>query len=86
MYVMFERDPWPAKAWEVDKYSLPSPFYPNEPHPGKFTLWYRSAENYDPYPYGNYHFTNTLILASSTTYAGSGLVENSDIAYNTVIY
>jgi hypothetical protein len=86
MYVMFERDPWPAKAWEIDKYSQNSPYFPNDPHPGKFTLWYRSSENFDPTPYANYHFTNTLILATAITYAGSGLVQNNDIAFNTVIY
>ena len=86
MYVMFERDPWPASPWEIEKYSPTSPYFPNEPHPGKFSLWYRSSENYDPNPYADYRFTNTLILATSVTYAGSGIVQNSDIAFNTIIY
>jgi hypothetical protein len=39
-------------------------------------------------PYARFHFTNTLILATANTYAGSGLVESNlgGIAFNTVMY
>lgn len=87
MYVMFERDPWPANAWQWDKYALPSPFYPSDTPPGKFTLWSRSSNNYDAWPYGNHYFTGSPLLANSgNTYAGTGYVINNDIEYNTSIY
>ena len=85
---MFERDIWPATLNQDHRYALDSPIF-NETAPGPFPLFYRSSEHgYNGWntPYARYHFTNTLILATSTTYAGSGLVENSDIAFNTILY
>ena len=87
MYIMFERDIWPARAWKMDKYARISPFYPGEPATDKFTLWIRSSQQYDPTPYGNHFFTGSPFLATDpNTYAGTGIVINSDIRYTTVIY
>ncbi len=88
IYTIFERDSWPAKLNQDDRYSRDSPIS-LESSPGPFGLNYRSAEkNYTDWnwPYARYRFTNTLFLATASTYAGSGLVENEDIAFNTVIY
>lgn len=88
IYVIFERDTWPAKLNQDVRYSLDSPIS-FEPNPGPFNLYYRSAEkNYADWhwPYARYYFTNTLWLASATTYAGSGYVTNEDITFNTVLY
>jgi hypothetical protein len=86
MYIMFERDIWPAKLNKAKRYGPPSPIF-FDTHPGAIELFYRSSEkDGNNFPYADYRFTNTLFLAQSFFYAGSGSVSNPDIAFNTVLY
>jgi hypothetical protein len=87
IYIIFERDNWPAQVNNDFRYALPSLITGEQP-PGGFYLSYRSGgeKKQRNYPYARYHFTNTLWLSPSYTYAGSGLVENSEMAFNTVLY
>lgn len=86
IYVIFERDTWPATL-NKDKRWAPNSPITNEPSPGEFNLYYRSSDkDGNNFPYARHLFTNTLVLATANTYAGSGLVENYDIGFNTVLY
>ena len=88
IYVLFERDIWPAKLNTDHRYALNSPIT-FESAPGPFPLFYRAHQHIryaGDYPYTRSHFTNTLILATAQTYAGTGSVSNPDIAFNTILY
>lgn len=95
IYTIFERDVFPATLNGRSgngfglRYALNSPIF-NEPAPeGGFDLFYRAnLKDGGNYPYARSHFTNTLVLATANTYAGSGLVESSSggIYFNTVLY
>jgi hypothetical protein len=88
IYVMFERDSWPAALNRDDRYGLPSPYWEGSQPISSFPLWYRSGgkKQGNNYPYARKYFTNTLTLSAVDDYAGSGQVSNPDLAFNTVIY
>lgn len=87
IYTIFERDIFPATEHRDNRY-CPVSLISNEPPPGSFTLYWRSQDKRGQgAPYAQYFFTNTTLVApTSNEYAGSGLVENGSIAFNTVIY
>jgi hypothetical protein len=73
-YVIFERDPWPAKLNSFVRQGRYSIIFPND-----------SVDN-SPYHYGTFA-GNILIASSANEYAGTGLVQgNGQIAFNTVLY
>ncbi len=86
VYVIFERDIFPATEHRDKRYA-PVSLITNEQPPSWFKLYWRSQDkNGQGGEYAKYYFTNTLFLAQSANYAGSGLVENGMIAFNTVLY
>ena len=87
IYTIFERDIFPSTKHIDVRYALNS-LITNETAPGPFNLYYRSQDNNGQgSPYARYFFTNTTLLAiTPQVWAGSGLVENASIAFNTVIY
>ncbi|MCB0741884.1 MAG: hypothetical protein R2796_06745 [Chitinophagaceae bacterium] len=87
IYTIFERDIFPATEHRDQRYS-PVSLISNEPPPGPFSLFWRSQDkNGQGAPYAQYFFTSTTYVApTANEYAGSGLVENNSIAFNTIIY
>lgn len=87
VYIMFERDVWPAKLNREVRYAPQSPIT-GEMLPRSFKLYYRSGGEDKGWnlPYADFRFTNTLSLAAAYYYAGSGLVENGSIAFNTFLF
>ena len=85
IYTIFERDIFPATEHRDNRY-VPTSLITNEPPPGPFTLYWRSADkNGQGSAYAKYFFTNTGFLApTANEYCVHGLVENSLVAFNTV--
>lgn len=89
-YTIFERDPWPAVLVKSTHYGRYSPFDIGYTYWGggpNFNQWYRSSDNVDNSPYiigcfsGHY-----LVSISGNEFAPTGLVDNGQIAFNTVQY
>jgi hypothetical protein len=87
-YLIFERDPWPAKLNTFQRSGRYSIIFPSDPPSLPWNQNYRSSDNQDNTPYQVGTFTgNILLAASQNEYAGSGLVQgNGQIAFNTILY
>lgn len=87
-YLIFERDPWPAKINRFERPGRYSVIFPNDLPSMTWMQNYRSSDNNDntPYNYGTFA-GNILIAISANEFAGTGLVQgNGQIAFNTIIY
>jgi hypothetical protein len=87
IYTIFERDKFPATEHRENRYA-PISLITNEPPPGPFKLYWRSADRVGQGgPYAKYFFTSVALVApTANEYCASGLVENSMVAFNTVQY
>lgn len=88
IYTIFERDIFPSTEHRDNDRYCPISLISNQPPPGPFTLFWRSQDKQGQgAPYAKYFFTSiTLVAPTANEYAGSGLVQNGSIAFNTVIY
>lgn len=84
-YVIFERDHWPT-AYQDNDPSCPTSLLTGQASPGTFPLQFRSNINYGgAYKIGLFG-NNPNIISTGNDLASSGLVQNSEIAFNTVFY
>jgi hypothetical protein len=87
-YLIFERDPWPAKMWTPTVFGARSDYrFLSDPSTYFYSMQYRSSDNYDETPYKMGTFCGLQSLSSNpNSYAGSGLVNNTEITFNTIKY
>jgi hypothetical protein len=86
VYVIFERDAWPAGVVQKERFAPISPFT-GQDAPGPFNLWYRTqGANSGETPYAEYLFCGSPLIATAGTYAGAGSVSNQSIIFATSFY